>query len=142
MGWGYGRVSRVWKAKCLPDSRDPAGAVPFLSLVASCLAAQESCFWNRRGFSSAGCGGRFLCAVSFVSMGYELDNPNIELLRLRSFTVGKPLSDEDFLSPNAQEKIADLIGVMVPFVTYLNSVVMPDPADDEPSGDHGSADED
>lgn len=27
-------------------------------------------------------------------------------------------------------------------VTYLNSVVMPDPADDEPSGDHDSANED
>ncbi|KAL1970338.1 hypothetical protein VTN77DRAFT_5498 [Rasamsonia byssochlamydoides] len=81
-------------------------------------------------------------ALKTKPKGYEQDNPNIELLRLRSFTVGKPLSDEDLLSPNAQEKIVDLIGVMVPFVTYLNGVVMPDPVDDEPSGDDGSVDED
>ncbi|KAL4781587.1 hypothetical protein BJX76DRAFT_13035 [Aspergillus varians] len=60
--------------------------------------------------------------------GYEYDNENIQLLRLRSFTIGKRLPDEDLLSPAAQEKIVALIGIMEPFVTYLNSVVMPDPA--------------
>jgi hypothetical protein len=32
------------------------------------------------------------------------------------------------VSPDAQDKIAALIGIMEPFVTYLNSVVMPDAA--------------
>ncbi|KAL4883854.1 hypothetical protein BJY04DRAFT_183368 [Aspergillus karnatakaensis] len=59
--------------------------------------------------------------------GYEADNENIQLLRLRSFTIGKRFPDADLLSPDAQAKIAALIGVMEPFVTYLNSVVMPDP---------------
>ncbi|KAL4936743.1 hypothetical protein BDV06DRAFT_86459 [Aspergillus oleicola] len=60
--------------------------------------------------------------------GYDYDNENIQLLRLRSYTIGKRVPDADLLSPNAQEKIATLIGIMEPFVTYLNSVVMPDPA--------------
>ncbi|KAL2846262.1 hypothetical protein BJX68DRAFT_126552 [Aspergillus pseudodeflectus] len=66
-------------------------------------------------------------ALKTKPKGYEHDNENIELLRLRSFTIGKPVSDADLLSPDAQEKIATLIGIMEPFVTYLNSVVMPDP---------------
>ncbi|RDW72626.1 DUF2461 domain-containing protein [Aspergillus mulundensis] len=63
-----------------------------------------------------------------LSQGYDLDNENIQLLRLRSFTLGKKVSDADLLSPDAQDKIAALIGIMEPFVTYLNSVVMPDAA--------------
>ncbi|KAJ0424297.1 hypothetical protein BJY00DRAFT_309213 [Aspergillus carlsbadensis] len=66
-------------------------------------------------------------ALKTKPKGYEHDNENIKLLRLRSFTIGKPVSDADLLSPDAQEKVATLIGIMEPFVTYLNNVVMPDP---------------
>jgi uncharacterized protein (DUF2461 family) len=55
--------------------------------------------------------------LSPFQQGYEHDNENIELLRLRSFTIGKPVSDTDLLSPDAQEKIATLIGIMEPFVS-------------------------
>ncbi|PWY90513.1 hypothetical protein BO94DRAFT_463069 [Aspergillus sclerotioniger CBS 115572] len=79
-------------------------------------------------------------ALKTKPKGYDLDNENIQLLRLRSFTIGRPLSDEELLSPNAQERIAALIGIMEPFVTYLNSVVMPDPAQEE-SGSASEADE-
>ncbi|KAL5051038.1 hypothetical protein BDW71DRAFT_194134 [Aspergillus fruticulosus] len=47
--------------------------------------------------------------------GYEHDNENIQLLRLRSFTVGKRIPDADLVSPDAQDKIATLIGIMEPF---------------------------
>ncbi|KAL4740725.1 hypothetical protein BDV11DRAFT_87036 [Aspergillus similis] len=67
-------------------------------------------------------------ALKTKPKGYEHDNENIQLLRLRSFTIGKRILDADFVSPDAQEKIAALIGIMEPFVTYLNSVVMPDAA--------------
>ncbi|OOF93461.1 hypothetical protein ASPCADRAFT_173248 [Aspergillus carbonarius ITEM 5010] len=79
-------------------------------------------------------------ALKTKPKGYDLDNENIQLLRLRSFTIGRPLSDEELLSPNAPERIAALIGIMEPFVTYLNSVVMPDPAQEE-SGSASEADE-
>ncbi|KAL4989474.1 hypothetical protein BDW68DRAFT_156879 [Aspergillus falconensis] len=67
-------------------------------------------------------------ALKTKPKGYEHDNENIQLLRLRSFTVGKRIPDADLVSPDAQDKIATLIGIMEPFVTYLNSVVMPDAA--------------
>ncbi|CAI7628779.1 unnamed protein product [Penicillium discolor] len=65
-------------------------------------------------------------ALKTKPKGYEADNKNIKLLRLRSFTIGKPISDDELTGDDAQEKIATLVGVMEPFVTYLNSVVMPD----------------
>ncbi|KAL4793997.1 hypothetical protein BDV19DRAFT_365766 [Aspergillus venezuelensis] len=67
-------------------------------------------------------------ALKTKPKGYDHDNENIQLLRLRSYTIGKRVPDADLLGPDAQEKIAALIGIMEPFVTYLNSVVMPDPA--------------
>ncbi|KAJ5241906.1 Conserved hypothetical protein CHP02453 [Penicillium citrinum] len=65
-------------------------------------------------------------ALKTKPKGYEADNPNIQLLRLRSFTIGRPISDAEIMATDAQHRIAALIGVMEPFVTYLNSVVMPD----------------
>ncbi|KAJ5571401.1 hypothetical protein N7535_005061 [Penicillium sp. DV-2018c] len=65
-------------------------------------------------------------ALKTKPKGYDADNKNIKLLRLRSFTIGKPISDEELTGGDAQERITALIGVMEPFVTYLNSVVMPD----------------
>ncbi|KAJ5932043.1 Conserved hypothetical protein CHP02453 [Penicillium verrucosum] len=65
-------------------------------------------------------------ALKTKPKGYEADNENIKLLRLRSFTIGKPIPDEELTGDDVQEKIATWVGVMEPFVTYLNSVVMPD----------------
>lgn len=49
--------------------------------------------------------------------GYEADNPNIELLRLRNFTLGKGISDEMVIGKDGLATILDLIGAMVPFVS-------------------------
>ncbi|KAL2432810.1 hypothetical protein ABEF94_014172 [Exophiala dermatitidis] len=78
-------------------------------------------------------------ALKTKPKGYEADNPNIELLRLRNFTLGKPIPDEVVVSEQGSQKIVELIGVMVPFVTYLNSVVMPD-EDDEDESSSGETD--
>ncbi|EER36782.1 conserved hypothetical protein [Histoplasma capsulatum H143] len=59
--------------------------------------------------------------------GYDADNKNIDLLRLRSFTMSKKLQDKDLLGPTSRDRVARIVGIMEPFVTYLNSVVMPDP---------------
>ena len=64
--------------------------------------------------------------------GYEKDNPNIDLLKLRNFTIGKKLRDEEVLGAGGLGRIAELIGTLTPFVSYLNSVVMPD---EEPSSE-------
>ncbi len=64
--------------------------------------------------------------------GYDADNPNIDLLRLRNYTIGKKLKDDEVLGPGGLARITELIGVLTPFVSYLNSVVMPD---ENPSSD-------
>ncbi|KEY76511.1 hypothetical protein BA78_3817 [Aspergillus fumigatus] len=66
---------------------------------------------------------RLICfhgSASDYWRGYEADNENIELLRLRSFTIGKPLSDSEFMASNVQERITALIGVMEPFVSHAS----------------------
>ena len=50
---------------------------------------------------------------TFTKQGYEADNANIKLLRLRSFTIGKPLADEDLTVDN----ITALIAIMEPMVS-------------------------
>ena len=51
------------------------------------------------------------------TQGYDADNPNIELLRLKNFTVGTKLKDEEVAGPGCLEKIAGLVGIMAPFVS-------------------------
>ena len=72
--------------------------------------------------------------------GYETDNPNIDLLKLRNYTIGKKLKDEEVLGPGGLGRIAELIGILTPFVSYLNGVVMPDEepsSDDDEEGEEG-----
>ena len=70
--------------------------------------------------------------------GYEADNPNIDLLRLRNYTIGKKLKDDEVLGSGGLDRIAELIGILTPFVSYLNSVVMPD---EDPSSDDDEEEE-
>ncbi|PGH03819.1 hypothetical protein AJ80_08632 [Polytolypa hystricis UAMH7299] len=56
-------------------------------------------------------------ALKTKPKGYNADHPDVQLLRLRNFTMGKKLGDSDFLGPEAQDLIADIVGVMVPFVS-------------------------
>jgi len=72
-----------------------------------------------------------------------VENPNIELLRLRNYTIGRKLKDDEVLGSGGLKRIADLIGVLTPFVSYLNSVVMPDedPSSDEEDGEDEAEEE-
>ncbi|KAI9891865.1 MAG: hypothetical protein M1814_002250 [Vezdaea aestivalis] len=69
-------------------------------------------------------------ALKSKPKGYDLDNKNLDLLRLKSYTVGTKLTDDEVIGPNGLTRIADLVGWMSPFITYLNSVVMPDEEDE------------
>lgn len=71
--------------------------------------------------------------------GYEKENPNIDLLKLRNYTIGKKLKDEEVLGPGGLGRIVELIGFLEPFVSYLNSVVMPD---EDPSSEEDENEED
>ncbi len=72
-----------------------------------------------------------------------MENPNIELLRLRNYTIGRKLKDDEVLGSGGLKRIADLIGVLTPFVSYLNSVVMPDedPSSDDEDGEDEAEEE-
>ncbi|KAF1963181.1 hypothetical protein CC80DRAFT_487575 [Byssothecium circinans] len=48
---------------------------------------------------------------------YSGDHKDIELLRLRSFTLGTKLSDDEVVGAKGLDRIAELIGCMVPFVS-------------------------
>lgn len=65
-------------------------------------------------------------ALKTKPKGFGLDHPNIELLRLRNFTMGSKVSDKDILSPQGLDRVLELVRAAHPFVAYLNSVVMPD----------------
>lgn len=49
--------------------------------------------------------------------GYQADHPNIELLRLKNFTIGRKLDDEEITEPGFLGRIAGLVGTMAPFVS-------------------------
>lgn len=92
-----------------------------------------------------------------------MDHRDIKLLCLKNFTVIRKLDDSIFYGDDSQEKIADIMRGLSPFVsnqipqkspklrclsnsdqqvTFLNSVVMPDPSLDEDSSSEEEQDGD
>ncbi|RYP89506.1 hypothetical protein DL770_004376 [Monosporascus sp. CRB-9-2] len=79
--------------------------------------------------------------------GFHPEHRDLELLKLRNFTIGRKIDDSVLTSEDAQDKIMAIITPMVPFITFLNSVVMPDPnldsdSDGEENDDEGDENED
>ncbi|CRK31934.1 hypothetical protein BN1708_016050 [Verticillium longisporum] len=78
--------------------------------------------------------------------GWEADHRDIELLKLRSYTVGAKIEDGLFAREDAQERLKDMVVAMEPFVTFLNRIVMPDPGDtsdeEDEAAPEGSDDDD
>ncbi|KAF2737521.1 hypothetical protein EJ04DRAFT_417914, partial [Polyplosphaeria fusca] len=74
--------------------------------------------------------------------GYGQDHKDIELLRLRNFTLGTKVADEEMLGERGLDHIAGHIANLVPFITYLNSVVMPDEESSGSSEDQDDGDGD
>lgn len=65
-------------------------------------------------------------ALKTAPKGFPKDHPEIALLRLRSFTVGRHLTDDEVSNSGFLHHAVDLLSKIEPFITYLNSVVMPD----------------
>lgn len=75
--------------------------------------------------------------------GFNPDHRDIELLKLKSFTVHKKVPDSLLTDKNGQDEIARILGALVGFITHLNRIVMPDPGqDDDSEDDEGGEDED
>jgi uncharacterized protein (TIGR02453 family) len=54
--------------------------------------------------------------------GYAEDNPAIEYLKLKSFTVGHNFQDDDLTKKGLAKKIVDTYKTMKPFIDFLNRV--------------------
>lgn len=55
--------------------------------------------------------------------GYEIDNPAIEYLKLKSFTVSKHLSDEDICSPALKHHLLQVYKSMKPMLKFLQRAI-------------------
>lgn len=55
--------------------------------------------------------------------GYDEANPAIQYLKLKSFTVGTPISDKEVLDKNFAGKALDIFDTMKPFIDFLNRAV-------------------
>lgn len=55
-----------------------------------------------------------------VPQGYSADNPAIEYLKMKSFIVTTPISDEDLLSKTFVSQLVKLFSEMKPLVDFLN----------------------
>ena len=52
-----------------------------------------------------------------LCQGYDKDDPNIGILRLRNYTIGSKLKDEQVVGVKGLRTIADMIGHLTPFVS-------------------------
>jgi hypothetical protein len=91
--------------------------------------------------------------------GFIAEHRDIELLKLRNYTVSTKVDDKIITATDSQEQISRIIGAMVGFVsscvriefslaneslqiTFLNNIVMPDPnLDDDSDDDEGDEQE-
>ncbi|KAI1800293.1 hypothetical protein F4811DRAFT_44272 [Daldinia bambusicola] len=80
-------------------------------------------------------------ALKTKPKGFHPDHKYIELLKLRNYTISKQLHESDFFGDDAQDKVMSVISAMVEFVTFLNSVVRPDPGADSDSDESGGGTE-
>jgi uncharacterized protein (TIGR02453 family) len=55
--------------------------------------------------------------------GFDPEHPAAALLRYKSFTVGRPLTDEEVLSPRLPDIVAKHYATMLPLVRWLNRVL-------------------
>ena len=55
-----------------------------------------------------------------LPQGYTADNPAIEYLKMKSYTVSHPIADTDITEKNFAKKIMDVFETMRPFIQFLN----------------------
>lgn len=55
--------------------------------------------------------------------GYELDNPELEFLKLKSFTFSHKLSQKELSSPNAAEQVIEGFAKLYPFIGFLRNAI-------------------
>ena len=62
-------------------------------------------------------------ALKRFPKGYEEDNPAIQYLKLKSYTIAKPLADAEIILPALKKNIAATFKSMQPFLNFLNTAI-------------------
>lgn len=55
--------------------------------------------------------------------GYEIDNPELEFLKLKSFTFSHKLSQKELSGPNAAEQVIEGFAKLYPFIDFLRKAI-------------------
>lgn len=55
--------------------------------------------------------------------GYEADNPAIDFLKLKSFTITAPLTDAQVMSGQLTKITVEHFKIMIPFIQFLNRAI-------------------
>ena len=55
--------------------------------------------------------------LKHTAQDFPIDHQDIDLLRLRSFTLGKKLSDEEILGAKGMDRVTQLISCIEPLVS-------------------------
>lgn len=59
-----------------------------------------------------------------VPKGYDANHPHIEILKLKSFTVTHPFTNDELYHKDAALTVADGLKKMYPFISYLNHAIL------------------
>lgn len=55
--------------------------------------------------------------------GYELDHPEIDFLKFKSFTFSHALSQKELANPDAAQKVIDGFAKLYPFIAFLRNAI-------------------
>jgi uncharacterized protein (DUF2461 family) len=55
--------------------------------------------------------------------GYDIDNPAIEFLKLKSFTAIVPIADKDIFNENMVKQSLTVFKTLSPLVQFLNRAI-------------------
>ncbi|CAK7568296.1 MAG: hypothetical protein SEPTF4163_006283 [Sporothrix epigloea] len=97
--------------------------------VSSKKAAENDEMAAKKAFAKLNAEG----ALKKKPLGYSADHRDIELLKLRNFFAHKKVPDSIFTDRDGQDRMVETVQALVPFVTFLNRIVRPDPGDNSDS---------
>lgn len=55
--------------------------------------------------------------------GYAMDDPNIELFKLKSFIIDQKISDKELIKPNSLQTVVDLAKRIYPFKKFIHQAL-------------------
>lgn len=114
-----------------PGGKSFAGGGLWMPEAAILKAVRQEIDYNLDEFKSILSNKKFKKAFPEVNgekakkppVGYTEDNPGIEYIKLKSFTVTHQLSDEQLESKQFVKQVTDLFTTMRPLVDFLNRAV-------------------